>query len=165
MSAESDWVSALATAGATVVSIVAAFIAAKSASASQLSAKIAAKVLQRSAMRELVAECHELIAEELRIQSLVIELKSEYSSNFIANGSFGSSRQKVLEDSLEKDLAAAIEQTKEAKSLLKDQASLIAAAGDDLDLMQGRIEAARANLQTIREAMTRQLESLRSQKW
>ncbi len=160
MNAVSEWVTLIATAGATVVSVVATFIAAKSASASQASAGVAAKVLHRSAMRELVAECHELIAEELRIQSLVIELQREYTSASIYNGTLGGSREKLLRDSLEKDLAAAAEQTKEAKSLVKDQTQLFAVPGDDLDLVLGRIESVRANLQTIREAMSRQLENV-----
>lgn len=163
MSTESDWVTAIATIGATLVSIVAAFMAAKSASASQASARVAEKVLHRSAMRELVAECYELIAEELRIQSLVIELRSEYTSLFVSSGSLGSSREKMHKDCLERDLVAAAKKTEEAKSLVEDQAKLIAAADYDLDLMQGRIEAARADLQTIREAMSRQLEYVRGQ--
>ncbi len=158
-----DWITALATVSATVVSIASAFIAAKSASASQASAEVAAKVLHRSAVRELVAECHELIAEELRIQSLIIELRSEYTSLGVATGSSGGSREKTRKDLLEKDLATAAEKTTEAKSLIEYQAKLFVAADNDLDLMQGRIEAARAELQTIREAMSRQLENLRTQ--
>lgn len=163
MNDTADWVTAIATIGATVVSVAAAFIAAKSASASQSSAEVAAKVLHRSAMRELVAECHELIAEELRIRSLVTELRSEYTSLSIFTGSHGGSREKMHKDLLEKALAATAEKTKEAKSLVEDQARLIAAADHDLNLMQGRIEASKADLQTIREAMSRQLENVRGQ--
>ena len=115
MSSESDWVTSIATVGATLVSIVAAFMAAKSASASQSSAKVAEKVLHRSAMRELVAECYELIAEELRIQSLAIELRSEYTSLFVFSGSFGSSREKMHKDGLERDLVAAAKLRKRRK--------------------------------------------------
>lgn len=163
MSALTDWVAAIATVGATVVSVAAAFIAAKSASASQVSADVAAKVLHRSAVRELVTECHELIAEELRIQSLVIELRSEYGSLAVSTGTHGGRREKMHKDGLEKDRANAAEKAKEARALVEDQAKLITAADHDLDLMKGRIEAAKADLKTIREAMSRQLENVRAQ--
>lgn len=163
MSDLADWLTAIATVGATVVSIAAAFIASKSASASQASAEVAAKVLHRSAVRELVTECHELIAEELRIQSLVVELRSEYGSLGVFTGTHGGSREKMYKDGLDKDSANAAEKAKEARALVEDQTKLITAADHDLDLMKGKIEAARADLQTIREAMVRQLENLRAQ--
>lgn len=163
MSAEPDLVTAVATIAATLVSVLAVFVAARSASAAKASADVAAKVLHRSAVRELVAECHELIAEELRIQSLAIDLQNEYTSLFIFGGSSGGSREKMHKGLLEKDLIAASEHTKEAKSLIDSQTKLLTAADNDLDLMQGRIEAERAKLQTIREAMSRQLENTRSQ--
>ena len=126
------------------------------------SAEVAAKVLHRSAMRELVAECHELIAEELRIKSLVIELQSEYNSLSVFTGSLGGSRGKMYNGLLEKDLATADEKTKEAKLLVEDP-KLITTAGNDLDRMQGRIGAGRLELQTIREGMLRNLENVRGE--
>ena len=158
-----DWVTAIATVGATVVSVAAAFIAAKSASASQASAEVAARVLHRSAVRELVTECHELIAEELRIQSLAIELRGEYGSLAVFTGTHGGSREKMYKDGLDKDIANAAKRAKEARALVEDQAKLITAADHDLDLMKGDIEAARTDLKTIREAMARQLENVRAQ--
>lgn len=163
MSDTPDWITAIATLGATVASIAAAFTAAKSASASKASADVAAKVLHRSAMRELIAECHELIAEEMRIQSLVIELGSEYRSLAVFTNNVGGSRDKILNAALEKDRATATEKTKEARALVDRQGNLALASDHDLDHMQGRIEAAKAELQTIREAMSRQLENLRGQ--
>lgn len=163
MSESTDWVTALATVGATVISIASVYVAAKSASASQASAEVAARVLHRSAVRELVSGCYELIAEELRIRSLVTELRSEYSSLGVVTGSSGGSREKMYKDLLQKDLATAEEKIKEAKSLVEDQAKLFAASDNDIDLMQGRIQAANVDLKTIREAMSRQLDNLRTQ--
>jgi len=163
MSDTPDWITAIATLGATVASIAAAFIAAKSASASKASANVAAKVLHRSAMRELIAKCHELIAEEMRIQSLIIELGSEYRSLAVFTNNLGGSRDKIHNAELEKDRATATEKAKEARALVERQGELAIAADHDLDHMQGRIEAAKAELQTIREAMSRQLENLRGQ--
>lgn len=158
-----DLVIALATVGATLVSVIAVFVAAKSASAAKASADIAAKVLHRSAVRELVAKCHELIAEELRIQSLVIDLRSEYSAPSVLDASSGGEGENIRNDAFEKDLADVAEHTKEARSLIEDTSKLLSAADNDLDLMQGRIEASSAELPTIRESMLRQLESCRSQ--
>lgn len=163
MSELADWVTAIATVGATVVSVAAAFIAAKSASASKSSADVAAKVLHRNAVQELVTECHELIAEEFRIQSLVIDLRSEYGSLAGFTGTCGGSREKMHKDGLDKDIANAAEKTKEARMLIEDPAKLITAADHDLNLSKGKIEAARAELKTIREAMARQLENVRAQ--
>jgi len=158
-----DWVTAISTAGATVVSIIAVFIASKSASASQASSEVAAKVLHRSAVRELVTECHELIAEELRIQSLVIELKSEYGSLGVFTGTHGASREAMYKHGLDKDCANAAEKSKESRTIVKDQKKLITATDHDIDLMKGKIEVDRGELQTIREAMIRQLENIRTQ--
>ncbi len=158
-----DVVSAVAAVGSTIVSVVAVFIAAISATAAKNSADIAAKVLHRSAVRELVTECQELIAEELRIQALVIDLQSEHKSLFVKNGSCGSTRYQTQAGLFEKDIVRAAELTKEARALASAQADLLAAADNDLDLMQGRIQAARSQLQTIREAMSRQLESVKAQ--
>lgn len=158
-----DIFATITTVGSAIVSIGAVYIAAKSANAAEKSAAVAVKALHRSAVRELIAECHELIAEELRIQSLVIDLRSEHKSSFVGNGSCGSTRYQTQAAVFDRDIARAAEFTKEAKSLVSGQAELLAAADNDLDLMQGRIEAARSQLQTIREAMSRQLESVRAQ--
>ncbi|MFM2007397.1 MAG: hypothetical protein RLZZ09_3052 [Pseudomonadota bacterium] len=163
MSDSTDWVTAIATVGATVVSVAATFIAAKSASASQASADVAAKVLHRSAVRELVTECHELIAEDLRIQSLAIELRCEYGKLPVSTGTHGGSSEKMHMLVLDKDIANAAEKAKEARALVEVQAKLIIASDHDLDIMKGEIEAARTELKTIREAMVRHLENVRTQ--
>ena len=163
MSNLADWVTAISTIGSTFVSILAAFIAAKSASASLASAEIAAKVLHRSAVRELITECHELIAEELRIQSLAIELRCEYSALAVFTGTCGGSRETIYKDALNNDIINAVEKTKEARALVDDQAKLITASDHGLDFMKGKVESAIAELKTVREAMDRQLDNLRSQ--
>jgi hypothetical protein len=163
MSAEYDLVTIVTNVAILGFGVATAISAAKSASASKDSAEVAAKVLHRSAVRDLVAACHGVIAEELRIQSLVTELKSEYSSLGVFTGSTGGSRQVLFEKQLDRDLSDAADQTKEAKSLLEDPTGLVTATDNDLDLKRVKIEASRVKLQTIREAMARQVESVRSQ--
>jgi hypothetical protein len=163
MGSESEVVTAVATISATLVSVAAVFVAVKSASAAKTSADVAVKALHRSAVRELVTKCNELIAEESRIQSLVNDLRLEYSVYFSFNGSSNGSRKIMYMDSLEKNLVDASSHTEEAKTLINCQAKLFASSDDDLDLRQGKIEGAKVNLDVIRESISRQLEHTRCQ--
>lgn len=163
MASESDWITAVAAAGATITSIVAAIIAARSASAADRSADAAAKTLHRSAVRELVSECHELIEEELRIQSLVIDLKTQLTTLSVFSGSAHNSGIETLKNQFNKDLATAAEATRDAKGLVESPEKLVPASADDLDLWQAKIEAARAKLRPVRESMVRELERISTQ--
>jgi hypothetical protein len=166
MNMETEWMNAISeitAIGGVFVSIIAVFIAAKSASASNKSAEIAEKILRRSGMRELMTGCHSLIAEELRIQSLVIELNSEYSTLATFQGALGGSREKIVKDGLDKDLLMASEGVNDAKRLVKDQQQLILASDFDIDRMLIDVETKKTELQTIREAMERQLVFMRLQ--
>lgn len=158
MSSETDWITVAATVGATITSIVAAVVAARSASAADRSADAAAKTLHRSAVRELVSECHELIEEELRIQSLVMDLRTQLNTLSIFSGSYGNSGIEMLKSQLDKDLETAAEGTRDAKGLVKSPEKLVSASDNDLDLWQAKVEAARAKLRTVRESMARELE-------
>ena len=163
MSTETDWITAVATIGATVTSVVAVFIAAKAASAANKSADFAAKTLHRSAVRELVSECHELIEEELRIKSLVIDLTSELTTLSVFSGSYQNSGIEMLKGQFDKDIANVAEETSEAKALVITPEKLVSASDNDLDMWQAKIEASRASLRTIRESMVRELERLHGQ--
>lgn len=159
-----DVVSAVAACGAVIVSVIAVIIAARSAKAAMNSADVASRVLHRSAVRELVVECYKVIEEELLIQSLLIELQTDFNSLYVGNGSFGSSRHRLMQDSLERDCSRAADLAKDARLVVDDQSKLMASADDDLDLMLGRIEAARTELKTIRESMSRQIDNIRAQR-
>ena len=164
MSAESDWLLAMASGVAILISISAAFITIRTTPGSQLSVEVLEEALHRSAMYKLIAECHALIIEELQIRLLALELHSEYASLNALSGLMGSSRGKLQQNLIENSLNTASEQTTEAKLLLKDQAKLITAVDKyELDLMQARIESAKENLQAVREAMSHQLGKVRCQ--
>jgi len=160
MSSETDWITAAATVGAAITSIVAAVAAVKSASAADRSAEAAAKTLHRSAVRELVSECHELIEEDLRIQSLVKDLSMELMTLSRNSGSYGNSGIEELKKQLATDLETATEGTRDAKRLVESPEELVSASANDLDLWQAKIEASRAKLRTIRESKTRELEKI-----
>lgn len=147
MNNEADWIIAIATTTAAIVSIVATITARKSASASQDSAKVAEKILRRSVIRELIAECILLIAEESRIQSLVTDLR------FKSIGLY----QGDPEELYKKDLIDTENKTKVAKSIIEKQEELLTASESDLDLKLTLIQRERAELQTIRENMLRSL--------
>ncbi len=163
MSNETDWVTAIATVGATVTSVIAAIIAARSANAADKSADLAAKTIHRSAMRELVSGAHELIEEELRIKSLLIDLTSELTTSSVFSGSYQNSGIELLRKQFEKDAIHAAEKTSDAKALVSTSEKLIDASPNDIDLRLAKIEAYRSDLRTIRESMLRELERIRSQ--
>jgi hypothetical protein len=144
-----------------IISIIAAFIAAKSASASKSSSQVAEKILHRSVMRELITSCQYLIAEELRIKTLVTDLKSEYITLATFGGALGGSRQNIFIDRLDEYHLEASEGTKDAKRLIKDQQQLNFTSDNDMDRIQVDIETKKTELQIIREAIERELVSIR----
>ena len=159
----SEIVTVVATIGSVIVAIVSVLIALRSAKAAEHSAVVAAKVLHRSAVRDLVAESNVVIAEELRIQSLVIDLRSQYKSVFVGNGQASGSRKSTVIDQLDKDLVATSALANQAKAIVGGEAHLLGSSENDLDLMQGRIQADRWKLQTVRESMLRHLEQVRTE--
>ena len=146
-----------------IVTVIATVAAARSASAAQKSAEMAAKILHRSAVRELISACHELLAEELRVQSLGADLKMEYLENAIRRKMMDSSAAKELMEKLQHDLEVASENSKEARKLANDPVGLITASDNDLDQKNARIQAARIVVQNIREKLARGLENTRAQ--
>lgn len=145
-----------------IATLVAAVAAARSASAAQKSAEVAAKILHRSAVRELISACHELLAEELRVQSLGADLRTELQTLFGFSKTTGGSAEQELKDKLKADLEIASENSKEARKLANDPGGLITASDNDLDQKKARIEAARIVVQNIREKMARDLENIRT---
>lgn len=145
-----------------VATLIAAVAAARSASAAQKSAEVAAKILHRSAVRELISACHEVLAEELRVQSLGADLRMELQTLFgFSKTTGGSAEQELLKD-LKAYLEVASENSKEARKLANDPGGLITASDNDLDQKNARIETARIVVQNIREKMARDLENTRA---
>lgn len=158
MSAED--ISAFAAIVSAFVSILALLIAKQSTGAAKASADIASKVLQRSIVTELLVGCRELVAEELSIQSIVVDLKSAINSHFVANGSYSGTRKDLITNALDKDLVSIASHTQEAKKILTKSAELFAASEADIDLIYCQIEAGRAQLRVIKESMLRRLGEL-----
>lgn len=158
-----DVVSAIAAIASAAVSIIAVYIAARSAKAAELSADSAAKVLHRSAVRELLVQCNEAVAEEERISSLVIDLRSSISSLTISYGQHGGSREKLQKDKLEQDLAAATDLTSEARKIVGSPSALLSSTSEDLDRTQHAVAIAKLQLAVIRESMERHLQDTRVQ--
>ena len=154
-----DWITVVST----LASIVSAVASAKSASAAKMSANIADKAIHRTAIREMLLNCHELIAEELRIQSLVNDLKTEYTMLASFTNSLGGSRHQIYINSFDKESAAAANITKTAKRLIENKAGLLDSDDIRLDEMTVEIEGDRIKLKIIRESMSRTLEDIRSQ--
>ena len=163
MSAETDWVTTIAAAVAAVTSVCAAIAAVRSASAADKSTDLAAKTILRSAMRELISGANELIEEELRIKSLLIDLTSELTTLSVFSGSFQNSGIELLKQQFENDAKNVAEKTIDAKAIVSAHEGLIDASLNDIDLRQAKIEACRSDLRTIRESMLRELERIRSQ--
>lgn len=153
---------AASTVAAVLISVVTVVMAARSASAAQKSAEVAAKILHRSTVRELISACHELLAEELRVQSLGADLRMELQTLFGFSKTTGGSAEQELLKNLKADLEVASENSKEAHKLANDPGGLITASDNDLDQKNARIETARIVVQNIREKMARDLENIRA---
>ena len=141
--------------GALIVSILAAIIAARSARASEKSADVAVRALHRGAVRELIAACHGVLEENLRIQSRADELRPLYRTLAIFSGAVGGSVEQELTSRLDGDVTLAADRCKEAGSVLAAPTRLVEASDDDLDNTQVRIESTRLELQNIRERLQR----------
>lgn len=154
---------AVATVGATVVSIFAVIIASKAASAADKSADAALKTLHRSAVRDLVGTCHELVGEDLRIQSLAQELKSEQTALAVFTGNLHGSAYEQMKAKLQSRVEESSNRTTEARALAADHKKLFAASDGDLDQTQARLESSRIVVRNIREDLARELASIGEQ--
>jgi hypothetical protein len=149
--------------GGVIVSIIAAWSANKSASASKSSAEVAQKIYNRSVIRELITCCQSLIVEDLLIQSLVADLKIEFTSLATFSGALGGSRQTTYIERFNENLKKSSNYVKDAKHYTKELQKLILASESDIDRIQGEIEFKKTELQAIRESMERTLNSVHMQ--
>jgi hypothetical protein len=158
-----EYITAWATVGATVVSIVAAVIAGRSAGASERSAVAAERALRRGAVRELVSACHEVVAEDLRLHSLVVDILSEYTAAGVFAGQSGGSVETKLKASVEAMKAKSVELSAEAQKLSADPAPLFDAPDHEVDQIHGRVERARVGVRGLREKLERDLANIRQE--
>ncbi len=150
-------ISAGAAVVAALVSIIAVSAAFRSASASEKSAEAAAKTLHRAAVRELITLCYEVIAEDLRIHSIWVSMRSEITDLGVFSGTSGGSAETNLRRTVDDYLASTVELVKEAHSIGDDHSRLYAASDTDLDKKSARLGAVRVKVRAIREAIERQL--------
>ena len=158
-----DSIGTIAAVVSAVVGIGAAMIAARSAAAAEKNAKLAGESAQRTAVTDLLGHCREILLENERVQSLCIDLRSEYISLFVFGGSPQGSRESTVNAALDKDSGRAVELSSEARAMASDPAKLNSASRVDLDQMSQRIGMAGVELRGIRESMERQLTETRAQ--
>lgn len=158
-----DTITALATVGATIVSIIAAVIAGRSAGASERSAIAAERALHRSAVRELIAACHEIVAEDLRVHALVSDIIPEYTTAAVFAGQSGGSIETKLKSAVESMKAKSAELSAEAHSISEGPARLRDASDHDLDQMHIRVGKAQVGIRGMREKLERDLANIRQE--
>jgi len=158
-----EGISAVAAVASAIASVIAIAVARRSAAAADKSADAAARTLRRSAVRELVTLCHEVIAEQLRIDDLAASLRSAYTTLFVLSGASGGSRETTLMSTLDEDVRGAASLAGEATTLGDDLAKLHASSDDDIDQMSTRLVKARTRLRAIRESIEGQLTQTRAQ--
>lgn len=157
-----DVASAIGSIAAAIVSVLALGVALRSASAAEKSASVASAALHRSAIRELVGICHEVCAEELRVQTLATALRSEYTSLFVFSGTSGGSQETKLKGALEEHVTSSTQLGSEARSLADDAAKMHIASDADLDQMSARLSSSRMKIRALRESIENQLTEARA---
>ncbi len=156
-----DGVSAVAATVAAIVSIVAVAAAFRSASAAEQSAAAASSALHRSAIRELILLCHEVLAEDLRLHSIALSMRSEIADLSVYAGMAGGSAQVGLETSVNNYLAAASDLVKEAQAISDDHSKIQQASAQDLDQVAIRVSSSLFKIRSIRESVQDMLNEAR----
>jgi len=157
-------ISAAAAVVAAIISVIAVFIASRSAAAAKKSSEIAAAAFQRTAIRELLVTCREVVAENQRIESLCIDLRTEYTGMFNFAGVGGGGAEKQARAVLDRDIENAKALAAEGAALSKDTSSLLASSGPDIDARSTKIGLDLVELRTIRESIERRLNDARSER-
>ncbi|MFQ5799449.1 MAG: hypothetical protein ACE5JU_23635 [Candidatus Binatia bacterium] len=96
---------------------------------------MAAKALHRGVVRELIGACHELVAEELRVQSLANDLRAEHTALAVFAGGVGGSAERQVKSKVEENAKRAVECSKEGIALVENRRRVIEASDDDIDQM------------------------------
>lgn len=158
-----ETVSAVAAVASALVSVIAVAAAYRSASSAEKSATTAAAALHRAAIQELVTLCHEVLAEEFRLNRIASDYQSELRTLSVFSGSAGGSAQKELQTSLENSLSTVPTLVLEATTIAENHTKLYSASSQDLDQMASRLGLSRVQLVAIREPLENQLSEMQFQ--
>src|SRR5262245_16361464 len=124
-------ISAIAGLVAAAGGLWAARAAHRSAISAQEAARHAEQVDRRGLLRDLITAAHRVIAESIRVASLIEELKIEYRTLPMFSGQSGGSREKLLIHQAESKQKEVFPMKEEAQKLIEERAYLLNASEDD----------------------------------
>lgn len=134
----------------------------RSAVAAQEAARHAEKVERRGALRDLIVTAHRVVAESLRVGSLIEELKTEYGTLATSSGQSGGSREKFFTrraESKQKEVAPLQE---EAQKLIQERAQLLDFSEEDLTQALSKFDGYLIQVRQVRNTLEREVASVAS---
>jgi len=142
--------------------IWAAQAAHRSAVAAQEAARHAEKVERRSALRDLIVTAHRVVAESLRVGSLIEELKAEYGTLATSSGQLGGSREKFFIRRAESKLKEVAPSQEEAQKLIQERAQLRNFSDEDLTQALSKFDGYLIQVRRVRNTIEREVVSVAS---
>ena len=137
--------------------LYAARAASHSASLAQDAAKQVEKAERRGMMRDFVQSAQKVLVECNRIESITTDLKSQYRSLFTFAGQYGSSRQQLYLEQIDKKLQAMAPIQEETTKLMKAHRNLTSTSEEDINFALAKLEANLVTTQSVREEFQREL--------
>lgn len=133
----------------------------RSAVAAQEAARHAEKVERRGALRDLIVTTHRVVAESLRVGSLVEELKAEYGLA-TSSGQLGGSREKFFTRRAESKLKEVASLQEEAQKLIQERAQLLNFSDEDLTQALSKFDGYLIHVRRVRNTVEREVTSVAS---
>ena len=143
--------------------LYAARAASRSALLAQNAVRQAEKAERRGMMRDFIGSAQRVLVECDRIESIATELKSQYRTLFTFAGQYGSSRQQLYLEQIDKKLLVITPIQEEAKKLMEAHRDLTNTSEEDMNLALAKLEANLVTTQGVREEFQRNLAEVSAQ--
>lgn len=158
-----NWISAIAGLVAAGGGLWAARAAHQSAVTAQEAARHAESVELRGVLRDLVVTAHGVIAESIRINSLVEEVKSEIRTLARYTGNVGGSSEKLVIEKAETKHSEILPLQEEAEKLVEGRALLTDASEEDLTQALSKFDGYLIRVRRVKDDLEREVGLLASQ--
>ena len=158
-----NWISALAGLVAAGGGLWAARAAHQSAVTAQEAARHAESVERRAVLRDLVATAHSVIAESMRINALVEEVKIEIRTLARYTGNVGGSSEKLVIEEAETKHSEILPLHDEAQKLIEGRSLLTDASEEDLTQALSKFDGYLIRVRRVKDDLEREVASLASQ--
>lgn len=161
------WVAAISGLISVVGGVYAAFAASRAADAASRSADAAkaatdhaASAEHRGLLRDVLSAAQSLVAETLRVDDLAHQLALKYRTRSAANGTLGSSREKLLVEDVASKQSGIVPLQTEARRIIDGAESLQASTSEELAARLTTLDGYLIQTRRVKEKFEHDLKSL-----